>query len=270
MFDALNYEFMRNALYAGILISIACGIIGSLVVVNRMVFISGGIAHASYGGIGLAFFLGIPPLLGAGLFSVVIALIIGILTFDNRNRSDTVIGVVWAAGMAFGIILIDLTPGYHVDIMSYLFGSILAVPTGDLWLLLILDIVIICAITLFYREFVAVSYDLEFAYLRGVPVKIFYLVLLVLASLTIIMTIRLVGLILVIALLTIPTHLTEKKSGSLGIMMFFSTLLSIFFIISGLWLSFTYNLTTGASIIIIASTTFFLYSILIKVKSFFF
>ena len=256
MIEALHYEFMRNALLAGILISIACGIIGTLVVVKRMVFISGGIAHAAFGGIGIAFFFGIPPLLGASLFSVVIALIIGMLTFRNRQRSDTAIGALWAAGMALGIILIDLSPGYNVDLMSYLFGSILTVPSRDLWLLIVLDGVIGSVVLFFYRDFIALSYDEEFASLQGVPVRFLYYLLLVLASLSIVMTIRLVGLILVIALLTIPTFMAEKAARSLGWMMVFSGMLSILFTIAGLWLSYALNVTSGAAIIMVATLVF--------------
>ena len=256
MIEAIHYEFMQNALFAGILISIACGIIGTLVVVNRMVFISGGIAHAAYGGIGIAFFFGIPPLLGTSLFSVFIALIIGTLTYRNKNRSDTIIGALWAAGMALGIILIDLSPGYNVDLMSYLFGSILTVPFRDLWLLIVLDGVIILIAFFFYRDFVALSYDEEFASLQGVPVNLLYYLLLVLSSCVIVMTIRLVGLILVIALLTIPTYLAEKASRSLGWMMVFSGMLSILFTIAGLWLSYVLNVTSGAAIIMVATLVF--------------
>ena len=256
MIEALHYEFMRNALLSGILISIACGIIGTLVVVKRMVFISGGIAHAAFGGIGIAFFFGIPPLLGASLFSVVIALLIGMLTFRNRSRSDSVIGALWAAGMALGIILIDLSPGYNVDLMSYLFGSILTVPSRDLWLLIVLDGVIGSVVFFFYRDFIALSYDEEFASLQGVPVRFLYYLLLVLSSLSIVMTIRLVGLILVIALLTIPTFMAEKAARSLGWMMVFSGMLSILFTIAGLWLSYTLNVTSGAAIIMVATLVF--------------
>ncbi|MGA2028324.1 MAG: metal ABC transporter permease, partial [Syntrophobacteraceae bacterium] len=128
MLDAFQSEFMRNALLAGLLASVACGIIGTLVVVNRIVFISGGIAHAAYGGIGLAFFFGIAPLAGAVGFALVIAMIMSAVTLKNKQRADTVVGVLWAVGMALGIIMIDLTPGYNADLMSYLFGSILAVP----------------------------------------------------------------------------------------------------------------------------------------------
>ena len=176
--EALQYEFMRNALIAGVLVSIICGIIGSLVVANRIVFISGGIAHAAYGGIGLAFYAGFNPVIGAAFFSVVVSMIMGIASFKNRDRSDTFIGVMWAIGMALGIILIDLTPGYNVDLMGYLFGSILSVPNGDIWGMVLLDVVIFIVIFVFYKEFLAMSYDEEFSSVVGIPVRLLYFVLL--------------------------------------------------------------------------------------------
>ena len=140
MIEAFQSEFMRNALFAGLLAGVACGIIGTLVVVNRIVFISGGIAHAAYGGIGLAIFFGIPPLAGAVGFALVIAMIMSAVTLKNKQRADTVVGVLWAVGMALGIIMIDLTPGYNVDLMSYLFGSILAVPRSDILMMALVDV----------------------------------------------------------------------------------------------------------------------------------
>ena len=171
MWEALQFDFMRNALLAGVLVSISCGIIGSLVVVNRIVFISGGIAHAAFGGIGLAFFLGFSPSLGASLFAVGVAIIMGAVSFKSKHRADTIIGVLWAIGMALGIILIDLTPGYHVDLMSYLFGSILTVPGSDIWIIIILNLGILLTVLIFYKEFIAMSYDEEFAFIVGIPVK---------------------------------------------------------------------------------------------------
>ncbi len=262
MFDALieafRYDFMRNALMAGLLISVACGVIGSLVVVNRIVFISGGIAHAAYGGIGAAFFLGISPTLGILGFSLVVALIMAGVTLGNKQRADTIIGVLWAIGMALGIVLIDLTPGYNADLMGYLFGSILAVPAGDIRLMVPLDALIILTVTLFYKDFLAMSYDEEFAAAMGVPVRILYFALLVLIALAVVMIIRIVGLILVIALLTIPPFIAERYSRSLGTMMVISTILSSIFTLIGLWLSYSFNLTSGASIIMVAAFFFFL------------
>ncbi len=257
MWEPLQFEFMRNALLAGILVSISCGIIGSLVVVNRIVFISGGIAHAAYGGIGLAFFVGFSPTLGAGLFAVVISMIMGAVSFKKRQRADTVIGVLWAVGMALGIILIDMTPGYNVDLMSYLFGSILAVPQSDIWFMIPMDVIIVSFIVVFYKEFLAMSYDEEFAFIVGIPVKVLYFSLLGMTALCIVMVIRVVGLILVIALLTIPPFIAEKYTRNLGEMMVLSCLLGIFFTVAGLWFSYNYDFTSGATIVMVAGIGFF-------------
>ncbi|NQU14973.1 MAG: metal ABC transporter permease [Desulfobacteraceae bacterium] len=258
MWDALQFEFMRNALLAGILVSISCGIIGSLVVANRIVFLSGGIAHAAFGGIGLAFYLGFSPVLGAGFFSVVVSMIMGAVTLKSKHRADTIIGVLWAVGMAIGIIFIDLTPGYNVDAMSYLFGSILSVSMADIWFVVGLDGMIFLIILAFYREFLAMSYDEEFAFVVGVPVKSLYFLLLCMTALSIVMIIKVVGLILVIALLTIPPYIAEKYTSSLWKMMVLSSLLGILFTIVGLWLSYSYDFTSGATIILVAGAAFFL------------
>jgi len=258
MLEILQFEFMRNALLAGLLASIACGVIGTLVVVNRIVFISGGIAHAAYGGIGVSLFFGIAPLLGIGGFSLLIAAIMAVVTFENRQRSDTVIGVLWAFGMALGVILTDLTPGYNVDLMSYLFGSILAVPRSDIWLMLVLDAVILLIVVLFYKDFLAISFDEEFARAMGVPVKLLYSLLLAMIALFVVMVVRVVGLILVIALLSIPPYIAEKYSLSMKSMMFTSCLLSIVFVALGLGISYFFNLTSGASIIMVAASCFFI------------
>ena len=153
----------------------------------------------------------------------------GAVSLKNKHRADTIIGVLWAIGMAVGIILVDLTPGYHVDLMSYLFGSILAVPATDLWLMLPLDALILLAVLLFYKEFVALSYDEEFAFVVGIPIKTLYLLLLGMTALSIVMIIRVVGLILVIALLTIPPYIAEKYTRSLARMMLLSSILGIWF-----------------------------------------
>lgn len=257
MWDALHYEFMRNAVFAGALISIICGVLGTLVVVNRIAFISGGIAHAAYGGIGLAVYFQIPPTLGAAVFSVAVSMIMGIASVRSKERADTVIGVMWALGMAVGIILLDLTPGYNVDLMSYLFGSILSVPGSDIWFMAILDILVIGVVWFFYKEFLAMSYDEEFSFVVGIPVRNLYFVLLCMISLSVVMIIRVVGLILVIALLTIPPYIAERYTPSLGKMMFLSSLLGLLFTLGGLWLSYNYNLSSGASIILVAGIAFF-------------
>ena len=259
MFEALQYEFMRNALAAGLLASVICGVMGTLVVVNRIVFLSGGIAHAAYGGIGLSFFLGWPYLVGTLGFSLGAAMVMAAVSLKAKHRADTIIGVIWAMGMACGIILLDLTPGYNVDLMSYLFGSILTVPESDLWTMLIVGVLIAGFAIFFYKDLLAISYDEEFARVRGVPIRALYFALIGILAITIVMVIQVVGLILVIALLTIPPFIVEKYAKSLFQMMVASSLLGAVFTISGLWLSYAFDLTSGASIILVAGITFFVF-----------
>ncbi len=258
MIEALQFEFMRNALLAGLLASIVCGMIGTLIVVNRIVFLSGGIAHAAYGGIGIAFFFGWPHMVGTIGFSLIIAMIMAVITIKARHRADTIIGVLWAVGMALGVILLDLTPGYNVDLMSYLFGSILSVPDSDLIIMAAICVLVFLIVFYYYHDLLAISYDEEFAQLRGVPVKFLYFLLIGMTALSIVMIIRVVGLILVIALLTIPPFIAEKFSKSLFQMMGVSTALCAIFSVTGLWLSYAFNLTSGASIIMVAAAGFFM------------
>lgn len=265
--EFLEYDFILNAIIAGLLVSAISGIIGSLIVVNRMVFLAGGIAHAAYGGVGIAVFFGIPILLGASLFSILCALAIGLLAVKAKNNLDNMIGLIWALGMAVGIILIDLTPGYQVDFMSYLFGSILSVENDDLIFMTLLLFVVIGLVGYYYQDFLAISYDLEFAKLRGINVNLFSILLLILAALTIVISIRVVGLILVIALLTIPTYIASMYASSLLKMMVLSGFLSMFFTLIGLYLSYEYDLSSGATIILVCSIGLIL-SYLLKGKLF--
>jgi len=258
MWEALQLEFVRNALMAGVLVSVVCGVIGTLVVVNRIVFLAGGIAHAAYGGIGLAFFMGWPYAVGTTGVSILSAGVMAAVTLKARHRIDAMVGVIWAVGMAIGVVLLDLTPGYNVDLMSYLFGSILAVPVSDLWQMAAIGIAVIAIVTYYYNDFLAMSYDDEFARLRNVPVTFLYCLLLGMVALTVVMIIRVVGLILVIALLTIPPFIAEKFTGSLRAMMVLSSILSCLFTITGLWLSYLFNLTSGATIILVAAAGFFM------------
>ncbi len=267
MFEVLQFEFMRNALMAGLLTSVICGIIGTFVVVNRIAFLAGGIAHAAYGGIGIAFFFGLPYIVGTLGFTLFAALIMAAVTLKARDRADTFIGVLWAGGMALGILLLDLTPGYNVDLMSYLFGSILAVPKSDLWQMLVMCLSVGLIVIFFYNDFLAMSYDEEFAQLRGVPVKGLYFLLIGMIALSIVMIIRVVGLILVIALLTIPPYIAEKYARSLRMMILISTLLCCMFTIVGLWLSYIFNLTSGSTIIMVAVAAFFISFLVQYLKS---
>ncbi|MFO8110883.1 MAG: metal ABC transporter permease [Desulfosalsimonadaceae bacterium] len=258
MIDAFQYEFVRNAVLAAAFASLIFGIIGSFVVVNRLVFLAGGIAHAAYGGIGIAFFFGIPYIYGTIGVSLAAAFLMTAVVIKAKDRSDIFIGVLWAVGMATGVILLDLTPGYHSDLMSYLFGSILAVPAADIWWMSALGAITLIITVVFYRDILAISYDAEFAKLRGVPVNLLYFVFIALTAVSIVFIIRMVGLILVIALLTIPPYIAEKYARSLMMMMVLSVLFSLIFNMTGLWISYSYDLTSGATIIMVAAAGFFL------------
>ncbi len=259
MVDLLNYEFMRNALAAGILIGISCGVVGSFVVVNRAVFLAGGIAHAAYGGIGLAFLCGFSPFLGATLFALFSSTLLGVAIQRWDQRLDTVIGVLWATGMALGTILIDLSPGYHKDVMSYLFGSILAVSRPDLYFMLALDILILTIIGTYYKEFLAISFDTEFAMTVGLPVKLFQFLFLWLVGLAVVMMIRVVGLILVIALFSIPPNIAETFTSSLKTIIIYGSFFAIVFCTLGLVISYYFNLSSGATIVMIAAITYLVF-----------
>lgn len=258
MLEMLSFGFMQNALVAGLLASIACGVMGTLVVVGRNVFLAGGIAHAAYGGVGLAFFMGWPVLPCALGFTTGASLLMGAVTLTRTERTDTVVGVLWATGMATGILLMDLTSGYTAEVMSFLFGSILTVPGSDLVLMAGLDLVIVAFAAWCYKDLLVMSFDREFAATRGVPVTGLHFLVPALTACAVVMVVQVVGLILVIALLTIPPYLAERTARSLGAMMALSVLYSLLFCVGGLWLSVSFDLTSGASIIAVAATTFFL------------
>jgi len=251
MFELLQYEFMRNALAAGLLAAVACGIVGVYVVVKRLVFISGGIAHTSFGGIGLGYFLGINPIIGALFFALGAGLTIGVVTRRTRLPEDTAIGVLWAVGMAVGVLLIGLTPGYAPDLMSYLFGNILTVPFDDLVLMLVLDGVILGLVAAFYKEYLVLSFDEEYATATGLPVEKLGMLLLCMIALTVVVLIRVVGMILVIALLTFPAAMARQFTHNMKTMMVLSVCLGGLFTVGGLVLSYVLGLPSGATIILL-------------------
>ncbi|NCC27454.1 MAG: metal ABC transporter permease, partial [Gammaproteobacteria bacterium] len=220
-----QHAFLQTALLAGLLASLGCGLIGTFVVVKRIAFMAGGIAHSVLGGMGAALYFGFDPLLGALAAAVLSALLIGLVRLAWNAQEDTLIGALWAIGMAIGILFIAKTPGYTTDLMSFLFGNILLVPRRELWFMAGLDLVLLLTVMLFYRQLLAVTFDEEFARLRGVPVAFFYLLLLCLVAVTVVLLIQVVGLILVIALLTLPAAIAGHYVHSLGGMMLIATLL---------------------------------------------
>lgn len=254
--EILQYGFMQRALMAGILISITCGVIGTYVVVRRMVFISGGISHSAFGGIGLGYLVGIDPVLGAMLFAIGSALGIGAISRRTRLPEDTAIGILWAVGMALGIIFIGLSPGFAPDLFGYLFGNILSVSFSDLLIMVALTALILVVVSLLFKELMSLSFDEEFAKVSGVPTGRLYFILVVLIALSVVVLIRAVGIILLIALLTIPAAISRQFVSSLKKMMLLSILLSIVFVVLGLWLSYVLDLASGATIILFSGVMF--------------
>jgi zinc transport system permease protein len=252
MLEAFQFEFMRNALMAGLLASVACGIVGVYVVVKKIVSMSGGIAHASFGGIGLGYLLNFSPVLGAMFFSLLSALTMGLVTRRTRLPEDTAIGILWAIGMALGVIFIGLSAGYAPDLMSYLFGNILTVPLSDLYLMAALDLVILVLTTAFYKEFLLLSFDEEFGTVAGMPVDGLYLLLLCMVALTVVVLIRVVGMILVIAMLAFPAAMARQFTHDIKKMMVLSVILGMIFTFCGLWISYLLNLASGATIILVS------------------
>lgn len=257
------YPFLQYAVAAGLLASIACGIVGSYVVTRRITYIAGSIAHCVLGGLGAARYVQavygwklVTPFLGALGAAVISALIIGMVSLKARQREDTVIGALWAIGMALGVLFIAATPGYTEDLMSYLFGNILMVSRQDLVSIACLDLVIVSLSCLFYHEFLAICFDEEFARVRGIRVEAYYLLLLCLTAVTVVLLATIVGVLMVIALLTLPVAVANVFAKTLTKIMLLATLLSALFTTSGLALSYSPDLPAGATIIIVAGAVY--------------
>jgi len=257
MTDFFSYGFMQNAILAGIMASIICGVIGPFIVARRMVFISGGLSHTAFGGLGIAYWLGINPLYGASLFVLSAALIIGWWE-EKVTRHDMFIGILWAFGVAVGIIFIHLTPGYVPDLMTFLFGNILTVSQADLHITFFLVLIVTLPVLIFYKGMISVTFDEEYAKARMLPVKTLNIMLLVLFALSIVTLIQVVGIILVIALITIPVATAGEFSSSFKGIMALSTLFGALFCLSGLFLSYFFELPSGAAIILIGTFTLIL------------
>jgi zinc transport system permease protein len=260
-FHALSqYAFLQIALLTGILVSVACGVVGTYVVTRRISFIAGAIAHCVLGGLGWARYCQVvygwawcEPMLGAVLSALAAALLIGAVSLRAKEREDTLIGAIWAVGMAVGLLFIYKTPGYNEDLLSYLFGNILLVSRQDLYLILLLDAAVVALSLAFYRQFLAVCFDEEFARLRGLRVEMCYMFLLCIIALTVVLLIKVVGTILVIALLTLPVAIAGQFTRTLGQMMVVSMAVSALVTSTGLALSYGPSLPCGAVTIVVAA-----------------
>ncbi len=255
MLDFLSLSFVQHALIASVLAAIVCGVVGTLIVLNRLVFLAGGVAHAAYGGVGLALFFQLPMMPTLLGFTSATSLLMGWLTEKSRERTEVIIGALWAAGMATGILLLNFRGGYNVDLTSYLFGSILVVTTGDLSVMALIAAAILALVIWRYDDFLMISFDPEYARTRQVPVRLMYNLLLVLTALASVILIRVVGIILTIALLTIPPFLGMRYTKQLWKMMMIAGLSTLVFSIGGLFAAYWLNVTAGAAIIMLATLT---------------
>jgi len=265
-----NLPFFRYAVITGLLAAIPFGIIGTYVVVRRISYIAGAISHCMLGGVGLGLYLqkavGVTwfgPLQGAIIVALLSAVILALVGFFAKQREDSVIGALWSAGMAIGLLFIAKTPGY-TDPMSYLFGNILLITRNDIFFVLMLDVLVVTIVGVFYNKFLAICFDNEFAGLRGVRTNWLYLVLLCLTALTIVLLVRIVGIVMVIALLTLPAAIAGNFATSIRQMMLLAILLCAIFILSGLGISYPLDLPSGPVIITIAAVVYLLVAIGLK------
>lgn len=272
MFNFLSENiFLTNAILAAVLASVACGVNGTFIVVKRISYVGGGIAHAVMGGLGIAYFFNFNPLIGAAAFAIVSAVLIGLVKLKIKQNEDIAISALWAVGMAVGIIFAQLTPGYSVDLLSFLFGNILMVTKESLRILLILDLAIVIFTFIFFRQIVYVIFDEEYAALRGIKVNLIYTSLLISIALSVVVLVQTVGIILAIALLTLPSASASMFSNNLMKIIFLSILFILVFAAVGLSFAFYANIPAGAAIILAAGLgyllTFFLKQISKKVMA---
>jgi len=249
--SVFEYDFLFNSFLAVIFGSITAGVAGSYIVAKKMVFLSGGITHSSFGGIGIAYFFGISPVFGAACFGIASAL--GIQYMESRQKvsADSAIGFLWAFGMAVGIIFVYLTPGYTPDLMSYLFGSILTIHSSDLLALAILSIVLVIFFIRYYRLILYVAFDEGFARTFSSRVDLMKYLLIVLVALVVVLNIRIAGVVLVLSLLTIPPNIALLYTGKFSKMIIISIIAGFIGMLAGLAASWYLNIPTGATIIFI-------------------
>lgn len=258
MIDAiLTYNFMQNALVAALLASVVCGVIGTIIVEKKLVSMSGGIAHASFGGIGLGYLLGIEPIIGGLFFATAASVAVGQIRRRSKTSPDTIVSMFWSAGMALGILFIGLTPGYPPDMTSYLFGDILTV--SDLYLYMMAGLVVLIAIVVItlFSYFKLYLFDEEYANIIGINVKVLEFILYVMIAFSIVILIKVVGIILALALLTIPPATAKLFSHRLRSVIFIAVAAGILYCLAGLTMSYYLNIPSGAGIILTAIVIYF-------------
>lgn len=250
IFELLKYDFFLNALISTLLIGISCGLVGTYIVAKRMVFISGGITHASFGGLGIAYYLGIPPMAGATVFALAAAL--GILFWGDSKklRKDSLIGIFWSAGMAIGVLFIYLTPGYAPNLMSYLFGNILTVTGGQVLLSGILCLLVLLFFAGFYRPLFYIAFDKEYSRTHHIHTNTIETAITIIIALSIVLCMKLAGIILVISYLTIPQSIAGLFYKNFTQLLVASSMVSTLGSMAGLFISAELETPTGATIVV--------------------
>lgn len=259
-----NYQFMQHAVIACVLASVVCGLIGVIIVEKKLIMMSGGIAHTAYGGVGLGYLCGFEPMLGAVLFSVGAAVGIGAIRRRGGVHTDIIIALFWSLGMALGTAFIGFMDSYPPDMNSYLFGNILSVTRSDLTMMVVLAVVVCLTVLIFFNDWKAFLFDDSFAKIIGLNTTFLEYLLLVLIALTIVVLIRVAGIILVIALLTAPAATAALLSNRLKVRMLLAIGLGLFYCLAGLWISYTLEIASGATIIIFSVC---MYAIVLGVSS---
>lgn len=259
----MNYAFMRNAIIAAILASVVTGIIGTIAIEKKLISMSGGIAHASFGGIGLGYLLGFEPIWGGIAFALGSSALICKLPKNSKMKADTMTGVLWSFGMALGILFISLAPGYMPDMTSYLFGDILSVSTSSMMYMAVFTVVVSVLFIMLYNHLIMYLFDEMYATARGINTKLLGWIVYIMIPVGIIVLIKIVGIILTIALMTVPVSITKLFCKSFGKVVLFSIITSFFFCMLGLTVSYYANIPSGVCIIVI-STIIYLILLLSK------
>jgi ABC-type Mn2+/Zn2+ transport system permease subunit len=256
--DILEYAFMQRALIAAVLVGMVCSVVGTYVVLKKLAFIGAGISHSAFGGVALGYLLGVSPIGIAIPFSLATAMAIGWVSRKGRISEDTAIGIFFAGTMALGVLFVGLSTGYNVDLFGYLFGSILSVSSSDIWIILGLGLGVVGVVLLLFKEFFFMSFDEEMAAVSGEPVGWLYFLLLGLIAVTVILSIKIVGIILVAALLVIPAAAAFQLTRGFVRMMLLSVLFGVVSGVAGLFISYYADLASGATIVLTAAAIFLL------------
>ena len=260
--EVLQYKFLIHAVLASVLCGVACGMVGTYVVCRRLVFLSGGITHSSFGGIGIAYYLGLNPLLGAFCFAVLSAIGIEACAADKRIREDSAIGLIWSLGMAVGIIFVYMTPGYAPNLMSFLFGNILSVTVSDLIGMAVVVAAVVVVFALFYRPVMYMAFDREYAASQNVPTRWIGYLMAVLIAVTIVISIRVVGIVLLISLLTMPAVIANQLTRSFGRMMAGASVVAVVGTLIGLYASYLLDIPSGAATIFVLTVALIIVKLL--------